>query len=154
MTEAFEQKRRNRPIKITQIAIDKVPLAHIDGFTEEEDRFIQNMHKRLLLTSMELNDSNEVGIMVDIIEWMTWTILGDSNEVETRKNPDAYIALKGNRKNTLLFIHNHPSTGTFSGVDFKTFCSNESLYAMTLFPITMILLWINIRIIPIMTLWR
>ena len=110
MTETFEQKRRNHPIKITQIAIDKVPLAHIDGFTEEEDLFIQNMHKRLLLTSMELNDSNEV---------------------ETRKNPDAYIALKGNRKNTLLFIHNHPSTGTFSGVDFKTFCSNESLYAMT-----------------------
>ena len=131
MTETFEQKRRNRPIKITQIAIDKVPLAHIDGFTEEEDLFIQNMHKRLLLTSMKLNDSNEVGIMVDIIEWMTWTILGDSNEVETRKNPDAYIALKGNRKNTLIFIHNHPSTGTFSGVDFKTFCSNESLYAMT-----------------------
>ena len=61
MTETFEQKRRNRPIKITQIAIDKVPLAHIDGFTEEEDLFIQNMHKRLLLTSMELNDSKETG---------------------------------------------------------------------------------------------
>ena len=29
MTETFEQKTRNCPIKITQIAIDKVPLAHI-----------------------------------------------------------------------------------------------------------------------------
>ena len=52
MTAKFEQKQRNRPIKITRIAIDKVPLAHIDGFTEEEDLFIQNMHKRLLLTSI------------------------------------------------------------------------------------------------------
>lgn len=28
-------------------------------------------------------------------------------------------------------MHNHPSTGTFSGEDFKTFCTNDSLYIMT-----------------------
>ena len=33
--------------------------------------------------------------------------------------------------NTMMFMHNHPSTGTFSGTDFKTFCNNESLYIMT-----------------------
>lgn len=30
-----------------------------------------------------------------------------------------------------MFIHNHPSTGTFSGEDFKTFCMNKSLYIMS-----------------------
>ncbi|MCM1243494.1 MAG: hypothetical protein NC314_11690 [Roseburia sp.] len=28
-------------------------------------------------------------------------------------------------------MHNHPSTSTFSGADFKTFCNNDSLYLMT-----------------------
>lgn len=131
MVEFFAQKKRNRPIAITDIAILKVPRVHIFGFKEDEDIFIQKMHQKLLTMSKELNASKEVGIMIDIIEWQTWPILGDANEVETKKNPDAYIALKSYRKNTLIFMHNHPSTGTFSGVDFKTFCDNDTLYAMT-----------------------
>lgn len=129
--EIFEQKERNRPIKITDIAITKVPLVHIAGFLESEDKYISEMHRKLLEISKQNNDSKEVGIMVDIIDWTIWPIIGDSQQVETRDNPDAYKALKTNRKHTLLFMHNHPSTGTFSGVDFKTFCNNQSLYAMT-----------------------
>lgn len=30
-----------------------------------------------------------------------------------------------------MFMHNHPSTGTFSGEDFKTFCINDALYIMS-----------------------
>ena len=30
-----------------------------------------------------------------------------------------------------MFMHNHPSTGTFSGEDFKFFCNNDSLYIIT-----------------------
>lgn len=131
MTELFSQKKRNRPILITDIAISKIPKAHIPGFREEEDLFIQRMHQKLLAMSKEMNASKEVGIMIDIISWQIWSILGDANEVETKNNPDAYIALKSFRKNTLIFMHNHPSTGTFSGVDFKTFCDNDTLYAIT-----------------------
>lgn len=69
--------------------------------------------------------------MVDIVHWDTWVIMGEANEVETRSNPDAYKAMKSSRKNTMMFMHNHPSTGTFSGTDFKTFCLNDSLYIMT-----------------------
>lgn len=31
----------------------------------------------------------------------------------------------------MLFMHNHPGTGTFSGSDFKVFCQNESLFVIT-----------------------
>lgn len=55
----------------------------------------------------------------------------EENEIETRNNPAAYSAMKSSRKNTMMFMHNHPSTGTFSGTDFKTFCLNDSLYIMT-----------------------
>lgn len=60
------------------------------------------------------------------------TELEDSNKIEMKDNLDAYKKLKGNRKNTLLFMHNHPSTSTFSGEDFKTFCNNDSLYIITI----------------------
>lgn len=131
LVENFEQKKRNRPIKITDIAISKVPKIELSEFSEKENLFVQEQHKRILSISKEKNDSKEVGILVDIIHWYAWVILGEANEIETRSNPDAYKAMKGSRKNSMMFMHNHPSTGTFSGTDFKTFCLNDSLYIMT-----------------------
>ena len=131
MAEDFGQKKRNRPIKITDIAISKVPRMELSGFSEDENLFMQEQHKRLLSISKEKNDSREVGILIDIVHWDTWVIMGEANEIETRNNPDAYKAMKSSRKNTMMFMHNHPSTGTFSGTDFKTFCLNDSLYIMT-----------------------
>lgn len=131
MAEDFGQKKKNRPIKITDIAISKIPKIKLSGFSEKENLFLQEQHKRLLSISKEKNDSKEVGILIDIVHWDTWVILGEANEIETRSNPDAYKAMKSSSKNTMMFIHNHPSTGTFSGTDFKTFCLNDSLYIMT-----------------------
>lgn len=90
MLRSFEQKRRNRPIIITDVAISKVPMIPLQGFSEEENIFIQQQHMRLLRKAMITQG-----------------------------------------RNTMMFMHNHPSTGTFSGTDFKTFCNNESLYIMT-----------------------
>lgn len=72
-----------------------------------------------------------MGILIDIITWDDWVIMGQGNKIEMKDNLDAYKRLKGNRKNTLLFMHNHPSASTFSGEDFKTFCDNDSLYIIT-----------------------
>ncbi len=129
--EDFKQKIRNRPIVITDIAISKVPRTHLQGFNFEENGFIQEQHKRLLETAKEYNDSNEVGILIDIINWDTWLIMGERNNIEMKHNPEAYEAMISHGKNTLMFMHNHPSTSTFSGTDFKTFCNYDSLYFMT-----------------------
>ncbi len=131
MFKEFQQKIRNRPIDITDIAVSKVRCIQFEGFTSDENRIIQKQHQELLRISKDYNDSNEVGILVDIIHWNTWVIFGKGNEVETKDNPEAYKALKTYPKNTLLFMHNHPSTSTFSGTDFKTFCHNSSLYIIT-----------------------
>ena len=48
-----------------------------------------------------------------------------------RKKPKANQVMQTGRKNSLLLMHNHPSTGTFSGEDFKTFCETDSLYIIT-----------------------
>lgn len=131
MSEVFGQKNRNRPVKITRIAISKIPDVRLPGFNTEETSFIQKQHKRLLEEAMLNNNSCEVGILLDIITWNTWVILGEGNKVEIRDDPEAYRRLKFSGKNTLMFMHNHPGTGTFSGADFKVFCQNESLYMMT-----------------------
>lgn len=131
LLENFEQKKRNRLIGITEIAISKVPEVRLSEFTEEENLFIQEQHKRILSISKEENNSEEVGILVDIITWNTWIILGEGNKIEMKNNPKAREAMETSRKNTMMFLHNHPGTGTFSGTDFKTFCLNDSLYIMT-----------------------
>lgn len=112
--EDFKQKIRNRPIAITDIAISKVPRTHLQGFNSEENRFIQEQHKRLLGTAKEYNDSNEVGILIDIINWDTWLIMGEKNNIEMKQNPAAYAAMVSHSKNTMMFMHNHPSTSIFS----------------------------------------
>lgn len=129
--QIFNQKKRNRPIKITDVAVSKVARANLSNFSDKGDIFIQEQHKRLLVISKEMNNSKEVRILIDIIHWYIWTILGEANVIETRNNLDAYLTMKGSGKNTMLFMHNHPSTDTFSGTDVKTFCVNEALYIMT-----------------------
>ena len=41
LVENFEQKKRNRPIKITDIAISKVPKIELSEFSEKENLFVQ-----------------------------------------------------------------------------------------------------------------
>ena len=131
MFNDFQQKRRNQFRKITDVAISKTQKVFLDGFSKEQNDYVWEMHKRLLSVAKEINNSEEVGILIDIITWEEWVILGKKNKIEMRDNFESYLKLKQNRKNTLLFMHNHPSTSTFSGKDFKTFCNNDSLYMMT-----------------------
>ena len=132
MFRDFQQKDRTKPIKITDVAILKVGRLIFNGFSREENKYIQEQHQRLLLVSRETNNSEEVGILIDIIKWETYVIIGERNRIEMKTTPEAYKMLKNGRKNTLLFMHNHPSTSTFSGEDFKTFCNNEALYIITI----------------------
>lgn len=128
MFKDFQQKKRNRFRKITNVAITKTQKVFLEGFNEEQNIYIWERQKRLLSVAKEINLSREVGILMDIVTWEEWVILGKKNRIEMRDNLEAYLRFKQNRKNTLLFMHNHPNTSTFSGKDFKTFCTNESLY--------------------------
>lgn len=132
----FRQKRRNRPIKITDIAISKVKYTNFDGFSFAQEEFIKERHKELLREAKRLNLENntnrmEVGILIDIHTWDDWIIYGAANEVNMKNNLEAYLKLETARKNQLMFLHNHPSTGTFSGADLKYFCNHDSLYIIT-----------------------
>ncbi len=132
MIRDFEQKQRNRFIQITDIAISKIRRTKIFGFTNEENDYIQKQHKRLLSISKDMNNSGEVAILVDIIHWETEVIIGEANRVDISSNAKAHMMMLSYPKNTILVMHNHPSTSTFSGADFKMFCDNASIFVMTI----------------------
>ncbi|SFC42294.1 hypothetical protein [Butyrivibrio sp. YAB3001] len=131
------QKKRNRPIAITDVAIEKVPRTHIFGFTNEQNQFIQEMHREVLRVAKELcekykSNSMEAVILLDSHTWDSWIIKGKKDRiVDIKNNPKAKEVLDTSTKNSLLLLHNHPSTGTFSARDLRTFCNNDSLYIMT-----------------------
>jgi hypothetical protein len=52
-------------------------------------------------------------------------------DYEEYQKPKAEKIQKRDTKNSLILLHNHPSTGTFSAKDLRTFCNNDSLYIMT-----------------------
>ncbi|WP_035796656.1 hypothetical protein [Butyrivibrio sp. MB2005] len=131
------QKKRNRPIAITDVAINKVPQTHIFGFSNEQNMFIQEMHKEVLRKAKDLCKENnsksmEVVILLDTHTWDSWIVEGKKdNIVDIKDNPEAKTILDTSTKNSLILLHNHPSTGTFSAKDLRTFCNNDSLYIMT-----------------------
>ncbi len=133
----LSQKRRNRAIAITDIAIKKVPRTQLFGFSDEQNAFIQEQHKELLKIAKELckkynNNTMEVAILIDINKWDTWVVEGkEERKVSMKDNPEANQYMQTASKNSCMLMHNHPSTGTFSGEDFKTFCNTESLYFIT-----------------------
>lgn len=133
----FKQKKRCKAYQITDVAINKVSKPRIIGFSEEQNLYIQDLHKKVLENAQKLNlkhttNEMEVGILVDIHSWEYWLIEGNRpREVEVKQNIEAYKRLLSGYKNQLMFIHNHPSTGTFSGEDFKMFCYHNSLYVMS-----------------------
>lgn len=132
----ISQNKRNHPIAVTDIAIDKVPCIKLRGFSSDQNRLIQRMHKELLERVKILcdacgSDSMEVARLIDLHTWDYWEIEGKEERiVRLKDNPKAKQAMDTSPKNSLLLMHNHPSTGTFLGEDLKTFCNTDSLYIM------------------------
>lgn len=134
----LSQKRHDRPIAIENIAIEKVPCTRLQGFSETQNKIIQQRHRELLKEAQKLceeNQSNqmEVAFLIDLHDWDNYWIIKGTEEriVKMGNNPQALQAMDIYPKNSLLLMHNHPSTGTFSGEDFKTFCNTDSLYIVT-----------------------
>lgn len=138
----FEQKRRNRPIDITDVAISKIKKVSLDGFSDEQEEFIRDRHRDVLVAAKTLNcdyrrNDIECGILIDLHCW-EYVIIegkmqkkGEASRVYVDGTYESKLMLDAARKNQLMFIHNHPSTGTFSAQDLKTFCRKNELYIMS-----------------------
>lgn len=120
------QKRTTKQI-ITDNSIEDVREVKLKEFDQEEATEIQKLHKFLLKYAMHRNDSNEVGFLVNLIDWTYISIKGSVNGVSMSTVPDARELLFSAPKNSLLFLHNHPNNSIFSEKDLESFLTADSI---------------------------
>lgn len=111
---------------IEQETVDKVPKVSVSGFSEDENRYINEWIKYTLQYAKDFNDSNEVGIMLDKTDWNNYDIvLGGEKRV--KYNTDKMQKWQDEGNDNLVLIHNHPSNHIFSDRDIFNFCRTQAV---------------------------
>ena len=126
-----QAKTRDHKIYITDIAISKISRVDLSDFSEEQCINMQEKHKTLLRTAQMQNDSNEV-LFIDDLEFKSEvTVLGDEFKVSPAKNPFAASVIINADRQSLIYMHNHPSTNIFSIGDIDTFVCEATIKIMS-----------------------
>ena len=126
-----QAKKRDHKIYITDIAIKNVDRVNLSDFTEAQIDNMQIKHKELLKLSKEKNNSNEVLFIDDLNFKSEVQILGEEFVVSPAKNPFAVSVVCHAERQSLVYLHNHPSTNNFSVADIDTFICEGSIKAMS-----------------------
>ena len=133
-----QAKKRDHKIMITDIAIKKVPLIKTKGMTSELAKIIQLEHQSLLQLAKDENDSNEVLSVLSLAESNLNKIVGakiKGNEFGVNPSISCNaraIFLKNNGiRDSLAYLHNHPSTNNFSLPDIMSFIQDGRIGIIT-----------------------
>lgn len=126
-----QAKKRDHKIYITDVAINSVDKVKPSDFTDEQASNMQIKHKELLMLSKDKNESNEVLFIDDLNFKSEVQILGEEFVVSPAKNPFAVSVVKNAERQSLIYLHNHPSTNNFSVADIDTFICEGSIKAMS-----------------------
>lgn len=129
---ALEQaKKRDHKIAVTDVAIDKVPLVQVKGFSAEQNLRLQEAHKEILRIAKTQNDSNEVLGVYTTNFLRKHHVLGTESKVDPGMNPQVFGLYLSSAENGLMYLHNHPSTNQFSLADIDAFIVREKIGLMS-----------------------
>lgn len=92
---------------------------------------MQECHKELLRISKNRNESNEVLLIDDLNFKEEIVLMGDEFTVAPSKNPFAVSRIAHSDRQTLVYMHNHPSTNNFSVGDIDTFICEGAIKTIT-----------------------
>lgn len=129
--EVFEEQVRKTKFLISEEYISKVSSPKLDLFDDEECDKIKSLHKKLLEIAMKDNDSNEVGFLVNLIDWSYMITLGGERGITIKSNPDAKELLITAPTHSLVFLHNHPRNSVFSERDLNSFLTADAILMVT-----------------------
>lgn len=125
-------KRESDTIKETEVrpitlvadsAIENIPNIIIDGYTEEQCKFIQSQHCELLEFAREKNDSKEVAFVFD----------GNLNNRKEFLGTDDSLDFGSSLfENNSVVMHNHPRNSSFSDRDIRFIIDNENVKVLTI----------------------
>lgn len=124
----LNQHKKGDKVYITDQAIDKVKAIGPSNSSLEEKSLMQEMNKKILAISKELNDSNEVAMAL-FNNLISKEVLGDYNHVKVLSDPDMYHIIKGQDipLRSVVLSHNHPGLSYFSADDVKIFVDNPTI---------------------------
>lgn len=126
-----QAKKRDHKIYITDTAINKVDLVKPKDFSAAQASFMKKKHKELLSVAKSQNNSNEVLFIENLDFNNEVRILGDEFVVSPGKNPFAVSVIAHAERQSLVYLHNHPSTNTFSVGDIDTFICERAVKTMS-----------------------
>lgn len=106
-------------------AINKVPNVSIDGFSDEQNTFIQNQHKDLLKYARDNNGNKEVAFVFrkDLADRAVF--IGSDDVINFGNGLDG----KGDN---LFVMHNHPRNSSFSKTDIDEFINNNNIKTLSI----------------------
>ena len=117
----LEEGEKKKPItQITDEAIESVPKVCVDGFTDEQNTFVQNQHKQLLRYAKDNNGSKEVAFVFRKDLSDKTVVVGNDDGVELG------YGLTGKGDN-LFIMHNHPRNCGYSDTDIVDFIRDGDL---------------------------
>ena len=126
-----QAKKRDRKIYITEQSINKVDFVQPSDFTSRQALVMQQKHKELLEIAKTKNNSNEVLFIEDLHFSSEVQVLGSEFVVSPGKSPFAVSVLINAERQSLIYLHNHPSTNSFSVGDIDTFVCERAVKAMS-----------------------
>lgn len=126
-----QAKKRDHKIFITDTAIERIDRVKPSDFSDQQADEMMNMHKKLLKIAKDENDSNEVLIITGLDFSSEVTIKGGEFMVSPASNPFAVSVIAHAERQSLLYLHNHPSTNIFSIGDIDTFCCEKAIKTMS-----------------------
>lgn len=126
-----QAKKRDHKIFITESAVNKVDFVKPTDFTDSQASLMMSKHKELLYVAKTQNNSNEVLFIENLDFSNEVRILGDEFVVSPGKNPFAVSVIANAKRQSLVYLHNHPSTNTFSVGDIDTFVCEMAIKAIS-----------------------
>ncbi len=116
----------NKPItKITDEAIEKTKTHQIDGYTQEQCKYIAEQHKELLRYARDNNDNKEVAFVFRQGLKEKEILLGTDIEIPFPPNIQ-------NMGKSLFVMHNHPRNSSYSIYDINEFVKNNSIKTLSI----------------------
>ena len=132
------QNKNDHKIKITDIAISKVPYVNYPDLSSEECSKLHELEVLLLGLSQKENNNNEVAITYRLYKEPNETeedriaiVYGDEHEVDLGADTKTFHLLQSERL-AVINMHNHPNCSNFSLYDVSFFLRNDSVKLLIL----------------------
>lgn len=132
--EQLNSNKKRHKVKITNVAISKVPSIKYKEIPIDEHKIINDLAKKVLTIAKDENNSNEVAITYKLFsknaKGNIGIELGTENEADPLNDTISYHIIMKERKCVVVSLHNHPALSIISIQDIRFLLEYNSIKLM------------------------